>query len=119
MRDETDMGSEDKETMIPNMGKDKKSLRFSKIIVVCSVTAILLFFAAETYLLNEGLGSYPDVFVASWFSFWGVELFNLSRIKMNEDRLEKSVLNNPYKDLQGGISNSNGGEDEDRTNAVG
>ena len=113
------MSSEDKEPMISDMGKEKKSLRFSKIIVVCSVAAILLFFAAETYLLNEGLGSYPDVFVASWFSFWGVELFNLSRIKMNEDRLETLTLNNPYKDLQGGISDSNGGEEEDRTDAVG
>ena len=103
----------DEKTLIPDMGKEKGTSKFSKKIVVCSVCAILLFFITETYLLNNGLESYPDVFIVSWFSFWGVELFNLSRIKINEDKLDK--LPNPYKDIQ----DQYGSEDEDREKAVG
>ena len=104
------MSRKDKNSMIPDMGDERKSARFSKKIVVCSVCAIILFFVAETYLLNSGLESYPDVFIASWFSFWGVELFNLSRIKINEDK-----RSNPYKD----IADKYESEEEDREKAVG
>ena len=113
------MSKKDKETLIKDMGQEQKTTRFSKKIVICSISAILLFFVAETYLLNQGLDSYPDVFIASWFSFWGVELFNLSRIKMNEDKLQTATLNNPYKSHERAFSDSDDKEDDDREKAVG
>ena len=113
------MEKKDKQTLIEDMGKEQKATKFSKKIVVCSVVAIILFFVAETYLLNQGMSSYPDVFIASWFSFWGVELFNLSRIKINEDKLETMSANNPYKKLNGAFYDSNDKEDDDRESAVG
>lgn len=113
------MEKKDKQTLISDMGQEQKTTRFSKKIVICSISAILLFFVAETYLLNQGLDSYPDVFIASWFSFWGVELFNLSRIKMNEDKLQNVTPNNPYKSHESAFSDSDGKEDDDREKAVG
>jgi hypothetical protein len=113
------MEKKDKQTLIQDMGREQKTTKFSKKIVVCSVSAIILFFVAETYLLNQGMNSYPDVFIASWFSFWGVELFNLSRIKINEDKMEIMSKNNPYKALKDKFSDSDGSEDDDRENAVG
>lgn len=114
------MEKKDKQTLIEDMGKEQKATKFSKKIVVCSVVAIILFFVAETYLLNQGLNSYPDVFIASWFSFWGVELFNLSRIKINEDKMESLSKNNPYKAIKDGLSGGDDGkEEDDREKAVG
>ena len=107
----------EKETMIPDMGKEGKTTRFSKKIVVCSVTAIILFFVAETYLLNNTSQSYPDVFIASWFTFWGVELFNLARIKINEDKL--ATRENVYTEVSERLSSKIEGESEDREKAVG
>ena len=68
-------------------------MKYSKKIVIAAISAILALWIAETILLIVGLEGYPEIFIASWFSFWAVELAALAGIKVTETKMETKFLN--------------------------
>lgn len=64
--------------------KKKKKMHTATKVVVAAVIAIVLFWISEFFLLYEENPGYPDVFITSWFFFWGVELAALAGIKITK-----------------------------------
>jgi len=61
-------------------------MKYSKKIVLMSISAVLLFWVMETALIYYGGEGYSDRFITCWFSFWGVELAALAGIKITETK---------------------------------
>lgn len=61
-------------------------MKYSKKIVIASISAVLAFWVVETVLIYFGFEGYSDKFVTCWFAFWGVELAALAGIKITETK---------------------------------
>ncbi|MBQ1570235.1 MAG: hypothetical protein IIZ78_03840 [Clostridiales bacterium] len=68
----------------------KKKVRTSTKVVIAAITAIVLFWISEFYLLYIGNTGFPTAFIQSWFFFWSAELAALAGIKITK------VRNAPY-----------------------
>lgn len=68
----------------------KKKFRTSTKVVIAAITAIVLFWISEFYLLYIGNTGFPTAFIQSWFFFWSAELAALAGIKITK------VRNAPY-----------------------
>lgn len=68
----------------------KKKVRTSTKVVIAAITAIVLFWMSEFYLLYIGNDGFPTAFIQSWFFFWSAELAALAGIKITK------VRNAPY-----------------------
>lgn len=68
----------------------KKKVRTSTKVVIAAITAIVLFWMSEFYLLYIGNTGFPTAFIQSWFFFWSAELAALAGIKITK------VRNAPY-----------------------
>ena len=72
--------------------KQKKELRFSKIIIIAVITIILIFTGCVLYIYNNR-GSEPNVIIASFFAFMTGEVLALAKIKLTEISDEKKDKN--------------------------
>lgn len=68
----------------------KNKVRTSTKVVIAAITAIVLFWISEFYLLDIGNTGFPTAFIQSWFFFWSAELAALAGIKITK------VRNAPY-----------------------
>lgn len=68
----------------------KNKVRTSTKVVIAAITAIVLFWISEFYLLYIGNTGFPTAFIQSWFFFWSAELAALAGIKITK------VRNAPY-----------------------
>lgn len=68
----------------------RKKVRTSTKVVIAAITAIVLFWISEFYLLYIGNTGFPTSFIQSWFFFWSAELAALAGIKITK------VRNAPY-----------------------
>lgn len=71
---------------IKKQKKSKKRMHTSTKVVIAAVSAIILFWLSEIYLLLYGNSGFPDSFIKSWFFFWSVELVSLAGIKITKVR---------------------------------
>lgn len=69
----------------------KNKVRTSTKVVIAAITAIVLFWISEFYLLYIGNTGFPTAFIQSWFFFWSAELAALAGIKITK------VRNAPYE----------------------
>ena len=65
-------------------------MKMSNKVVIISLSAVSVFFVAETLLLVFGYEGYPEAMIAAFFSFFGVELAALAGIKISKVRHEDS-----------------------------
>lgn len=72
--------------------KKKRIVRTSTKVVIAAITAIILFWLSEIYLLVAVQTGFPDMFIRSWFFFWSVELVSLAGIKITK------VRKSPYEE---------------------
>ena len=66
--------------------KKRGKVRTSTKVVIAAITAIILFWMSEFYLLYMGNDGFPGDFIKSWFFFWSVELAALAGIKITKVR---------------------------------
>lgn len=72
-------------------------MKYSKKIIIAAISAIIIFFIAETVLLLTADTSYPAVFITCWFTFWSVEVAALAGIKVSETKISP-YMNQDYID---------------------
>lgn len=72
--------------MFKHRKKKRGNVRTSTKVVVAAITAIILFWMSEFYLLYIGNDGFPGDFIKSWFFFWSVELAALAGIKITKVR---------------------------------
>ena len=80
---------------------EKKERKTSKIMLVVSVAAVLGYVVAAFWVqLMTGTEISPTV-TTLWFSFWSLEVWNLSRIKINKDRYTQNTFTSEFTDGNG------------------
>lgn len=72
--------------------KRKRRIRTSTKVVIAAITAIILFWLSEIYLILSVQTGFSDTFIKSWFFFWSVELVSLAGIKITK------VRKSPYEE---------------------
>lgn len=57
--------------------------------LICSILAMVSLFLASFYLsINEN--ALPDAVIYGWCAFWGNEVWQLARIKINESKKKEN-----------------------------
>lgn len=76
--------------------KEKKQVKFSKLIVATVIVFNVVFAGIVLYIFFK-VGSEPTSLIASWFSFTTVELWSLASIKKEETKEEKVIKDDYVK----------------------
>ena len=74
--------------------KEKKQLKFSKLIVTTVIIFNVVFAGLVLYIFFK-VGSEPTSLIASWFSFTTIELWSLASIKKEETK-EENIIKDDY-----------------------